>query len=178
MPTMRGLHEELPNLPQLDEEATDRADRMLLRRKALIDTAAERAEFRETIQDEYAKRRLDALPGLMGPKPETAQEWADRALIGLEIAMVEGTGLNAKAAASYAAECNKRAAWLEPTKFGDLKMLQVDARVQTRVIDSSALTPEERQAMRGILQRALAAPAPEPDDDLEGEWEEVPNGDS
>lgn len=112
-----------PDFPQLDEAATDRADRIAARRRSAEGIEEARALIRHHADSEAAKERLDALPKLLGPKPETGEEWVDRGLRALEVSIVEGTGLNHKAATAYENACWKRAAVLEPAKYGKAEAL-------------------------------------------------------
>lgn len=118
MSTMCSLRQELPEFRDLDEFDTDHADRILARQRRQREAEEARQELRATIEDEHIQARMDAIPKLLGPMPETGEEWAERGLKLLEIAMVEGVGINAKAAASYEAACRQRAAWADPNRYG------------------------------------------------------------
>lgn len=107
-----------PDFPHLDEEPTDRVDRLLARRKRAEEIEEARRMIREAVADEAIKRRLDALPKLLGPEPQTGEEWANRGLRALELATITDLGFHPSAAAALEAACMKRAAVLEPQKFG------------------------------------------------------------
>ncbi len=114
---MRG-QAPLPDFPHLDDEPTDRVDRMLAVRRRAEELEEAKATIRQNAKDESVQKWLDVLPKLLGPEPTTGQEWVDRGLRMLELSQIEGLGINAKAAAAYADEANKRAAWIDPVRFG------------------------------------------------------------
>lgn len=114
---MRG-QAELPDFPHLDDEPTDKVDRMLARKRRALELEEAKTEIRQNAKNESVKKWLDILPKLLGPEPTTGQEWIDRGIRMLELSQIEGLGINAKAAAAYAEEANKRAAWMDPVKFG------------------------------------------------------------
>lgn len=119
MPTMRGLHQELPDFPDL-EEPSDRVDRMLAKGKRRLEIEEARAEIRASVDDVHIKARMDALHKLLGPEPpfDDADAWAERGIKIVELATVEGLGFSPKAAATHAIECARRAAWANPAKYG------------------------------------------------------------
>lgn len=118
MSAMRG-QAPMPDFPHLDDEPTDRVDRMIRRRRSDEETEKLRHMWRLTVEETFVQEKLKVLPQILGPEPETGQEWADRGLRGLEIAMVEGSGISPTAAKAYEEACTKRAKWADPAKFGD-----------------------------------------------------------
>lgn len=96
----------------------------LARKKALV-------AFRMGLEDRRASTTLELVADLLGEEPTTADGWAERGELLLRVATVEGTGLNPKAAASYAQECWARAKALDPAKYSERVKLDVDVTVRT-----------------------------------------------
>lgn len=154
MSALRG-QAPLPDFPNLDDEPTDRIDRIIRRRRSDEDTEKLRQMWRLTVKEEFVQERLKVLPNILGPDPMTAEEWADRGLRGLEISMVEGSGISPTAAKAYEEACFKRAVVANPRRYGPKMDVTADVRVTPRVIDSSMLSPEQRDTLRGLVQSVI-----------------------
>lgn len=154
----------MPTESDFNQHISERTDKALRH-------AARRALVRDTNRDYWLKLKGDKATAAQllietttAHEPETAQEWIDLPLPLLKAAAVADSGLNVRGVALLRDECWDRAKVMEPGRFGAKAQVVADVRVQHQVIDSSALTPDQRQAMRELLQAAIvqsALPAPE-----------------
>lgn len=130
-----------PDVSAYERGPTDEVDLTLsvVRQKTEIEAA--RLMVRQHAEDERAKNWIDHVDAMLGPLPATGQGWADRGMKLLELSMIEGIGLNAKACAAYAEECNKRAAWMD-RKFS--QRVQVDVDVAVNVLTQRLQEGRER----------------------------------
>lgn len=139
----------LPDFTQLDESATDRVDRELARRRRI----AAMAEIRLSIREQAALAWWDQIDDVLGPRPDTAQGWADRGLQVLQLGLVDGIGINPKACAAYAAECRANAARLDRS-FGT----QVNVSVDVAVNVLTQRLQEGRERVIAVVPERLPTP--------------------
>lgn len=97
-----------------------------------------------------------ALGSVLGPLPQTAQEWADRGARVAHMALLPN-GPDPRAAQNFEAMCKQRAAWLDPDKFGT-KPQSVTIDI-AGVLDAARaryvrLSRPEQAAIEGEVQRA------------------------
>lgn len=145
--THAGQLNALPDFTSLDESATDKVDRELARRKRV----AAMAEIRLSIREQAALAWWDQIDDVLGPKPDTAEGWADRGLQVLQLGLVDGIGINPKACAAYAAECRANASRLDPT-YGPKMNVQVDVTV-------TALSQRLQEGRARVIEQLPATPA-------------------
>ncbi len=144
---MNGHVAVMTDFPQLDESATDKVDRELARQRRV----AAMAQIRQEIKDQAALAWLEHIDAVLGPKPATAQGWEDRGLQVLQLGLVDGIGINPKAAAAYAAECRTIAGRLDKS-FSPRTTVSVDVTVQ-------ALTQRLQEGRARIIDALPQLPA-------------------
>lgn len=150
--------------PDFDPPATERIDYAL--RRAARDLALREAnrEYWTRLKGEKATAAMALIETVTAYEPETAQEWIDLPVPLIKAAAVADSGLDVRGVALLRDECWDRAKVMEPGRFGAKAQLSAEVHVKHQVIDSRALTPDQRQAMRELLQAAIvqsALPAPE-----------------
>lgn len=74
-------------------------------------------DYHAKVASELAKAALELVETVVGD-PMTGQEWADAPIPLVKLAAVEGSGISVNGARLLADECWKRAAVLEPGRFG------------------------------------------------------------
>lgn len=98
----------------------DKLDRQLAAERRAMDVFEAKKRVRAKIRDEQAKAWFDQLPKILGPEPEMddAEGWFRRRMRLLELAQVEGIGLNVQGVKNYADECARNAAVAAPARYG------------------------------------------------------------
>lgn len=90
-------------------------DRAIALKQAAID-------YRATLKGEQALAVLALVEAAVGD-PKTGQDWVDAPMPLVKLATVEGSGLDVRGVTLLATECARRAAFVEPAKFGKAEAL-------------------------------------------------------